>query len=218
MRVIVEDRKRAVEIATLIAQKTIQKKPNAVLVLASGKTMVPFYKELVSHHKKGNINFSKIKTFNLDEYVHMSPSDKRSMRYYMCNNFFYKVGLKKNQVHFPIVGNEGYDKEIKKAGGIDLCFLGLGKNAHIAFNEPGSPFNSTTRKVVVEENKREAYSMGIKTIMSAKKIVLIAFGKEKAKAVHDALKEKISEDVPASVLRKHKDATFILDKEAASKL
>jgi glucosamine-6-phosphate deaminase len=212
MKVIIEDKKRAVEIAVLIIEKLIQKKPNAVLGLATGKTMIPFYKELVSHYKKGKINFSKIKTFNLDEYV-----GNNKFHDYMKKNLFSKINIKKENTHFPSSKIKTYEKEIRKAGGIDLCLLGIGENAHIAFNEPSSPFNSETGKVITSDKKR-AYTMGIKTILNSKKIILLAWGKEKAKAVHDSLKKKISERVPASALRKHKDATFILDKPASSKL
>jgi len=212
MEVVIEDKKRAVEIAVLIIEKLIQKKPNAVLGLATGKTMIPLYKELVSHYKKGEINFSRIKTFNLDEYA-----ENNDFHDYMKENLFNKVNIKKKNTHFPSFNTEDYEKEIKKARGIDLCILGIGENAHIAFNEPGSSFNSKTRMVIILKRKK-AYTMGIETIMKSKKIILLAWGRNKAKAIHDSLKREISEEVPASVLRKHKDATFILDKPAASKL
>ncbi len=212
MKVIIEDKKRAVEIAVLIIERLIQKKPNAVLGLATGKTMAPFYKELVSHYRKRKIDFSKIKTFNLDEYTKNSRFHS-----YMSRYFFSKVNIKKGNIHFPSSNAKAYEKEIKKSGGIDLCLLGIGENGHIAFNEPLSSFNSITREVLTSD-KKKAYTMGIKTIMSSRKIILLAWGKKKAASIFKSLKGKITEKVPASILRKHKDATFILDKSAAGKL
>lgn len=212
MKVVIEDKKRAVEIAVLIIEKLIQKKPNAVLGLATGKTMIPLYKELVSHYKKEKIDFSKVRTFNLDEYA-----ENNDFHDYMKENLFNKVNIQKENTHFPSFNTENYEKEIKKARGIDLCLLGIGENAHIAFNEPDSPFNSKTR-MVITSNRKKAYTMGIKTIMSSRKIILLAWGRNKAKAVYDSLKDTITEKIPASVLRKHKDVTFILDKSASSKL
>lgn len=212
MKVIIEDKKRAVEIAVLIIERLVQKKPNVVLGLATGKTMIPLYKELVNFYKKGRINFSKVRTFNLDEYA-----ENNDFHDYMKENLFNKINIKKENTHFPSLNTESYEKEIKKAHGIDLCLLGLGENAHIAFNEPGSSFNSKTR-IVFTSDRKKAYTMGIKTIMSSRKIILLVWGKNKAKAVHDSLKGEISEKIPASVLRKHRDATFILDKLASSKL
>jgi len=212
MKVIVEDKKRAIEIAVLIIERLVQKKPNAVLGLATGKTMIPLYKELVSHYKTGKIDFSKVRTFNLDEYA-----ENNDFHDYMKENLFNKINIKKENTHFPSLNTEAYEKEIKKSGRIDLCLLGIGENAHIAFNEPGSSFNSKTRKVIIL-NRKKVYTMGIKTIMSSRKIILLAWGKKKAKAIHDSLKSPISEKIPASVLRKHRDATFILDKPASSKL
>jgi len=216
MKVIIANKKEAVKKAASIVKRLIDKKPNAVLGLASGSTMIHLYREIVRLYKKEEIDFSKVRTFNLDEYV-TRHDNKYNFHNYMNKNLFSKVNIKSENTHFPSSDGARYDKEIKKLGGIDLCLLGLGKNAHIAFNEPGSSFQSTTRKVVVVENKKHAYSMGIKTIMSSKKIILIAFGAKKSNAVAKSLKEKISKDVPASILRKHKDATFILDKKAAGK-
>lgn len=218
MKVIITSKKEAVKKAASILLEVVKRKQNAVLGLATGSTMIPLYKELVKLYKKGEIDFSKVRTFNLDEYADSSPGNKKSFHYYMDKHLFSKVNIKKEYIHFPSSNGIKYEKQIKKSGGIDLCLLGLGKNAHIAFNEPGSSFQSTTRKVKVASDKREAYSMGIKTIMSSKKIVLIAFGAKKANVVAKSLRGKISEDVPASILRKHKDTTFILDKKAAGKL
>ncbi len=211
--IIAKNKKEAVKKAVSIVKRLIDKKPDVVLGLATGSTMISLYKELARLYKKGEIDFSKIRTFNLDEYV-----NNKEFHSYMNKYLFSKVNINKQNIHFPQVTGKAYDKEIKKSGNIDLCILGIGKNAHIAFNEPGSSFQSTTRKVKIVSEKKEGYSMGIKTIMNSRKIILLAFGAEKAGAVAKSLKEKISEDIPASILRKHKDATFILDKEAASLL
>jgi len=212
MRIVVESKKEAIKRTALILQKFLKKKPNAVLGLATGKTMIPLYKELASLGRKGKIDFSKAETFNLDEYA-----NKKTFHNYMNSNFFNKINVSRKKIHFPSANGKNYEHEIKKSGGIDLCFLGIGTNGHIAFNEPGSSFASITRKVITSD-KKSAYTMGIKTIMNSKKIMLLAFGKEKADAVAKAVKGKISEEIPASILRKHRDATFILDKSAAGKL
>lgn len=213
MKVVIAGKKEAVKKTALIVKRLIDKKPNAVLGLAAGFTMIHLYREIARLYKKGKIDFSKVRSFNLDEYVNNKEFHK-----YMNKHLFSKINIKKENTHFPSFSGAKYDKEIKKSGGIDLCLLGLGKNAHIAFNEPGSSFKSATRKIRVVSNNRKAYTMGIKTIMNSRKIILLAFGTQKADAVAKSLKEKISEDIPASVLRKHKDATFILDKSAAGKL
>ncbi|MDD5700037.1 MAG: glucosamine-6-phosphate deaminase [Candidatus Nanoarchaeia archaeon] len=210
--IIAKSRKEAVKRAASIFLGAVKRKPHAVLGLATGSTMIPLYRKLVQLYKKGEIDFSKIKTFNLDEYTRSKIFHK-----YMNKHLFSKVNIKKQNAHFPSSNTKDYENEIKKAGGIDLCILGIGKNGHIAFNEPGSSFQSITRKVITADS-RHAYSIGIKTIMSSKKIILLAFGKEKANAVFKSLRGDVTEDVPASVLRKHKDAAFILDKAAASKL
>ncbi len=211
---ILKDKKQVSEKASEIVSKLIGKNPELVLGLATGNTMIPFYKNLV----KNKLDFSKIKTFNLDEYVDVKY--KKSFHYFMDKHFFSKINISKKNIHFP-------DSKTKKIPKTDIQILGIGKNGHIGFNEPGSKKNSSIRKVKLARNtlianklfgERHAYTLGIKEIMSSKKIILLAFGKKKAEAISKALEEKITEKVPASFLRKHKDVTFILDKKAASKL
>ena len=208
-----------------------QKKRNLVLGLATGNTMIPFYQELVRYFKNGKISFTDVRTFNLDEYL-LSGDNKKSLRFFMDKNLFNKIDIKKENIHFLNgladdieLECKNYEKEIKKAGGIDLQILGIGRNGHIGFNEPGSSFNSKTRKIKLSEmtlkdNKvgKYALTVGIATIMRAKKIILLANGKHKADAIAKSVRGKIYEKVPASILKKHKDVTFIIDKEAASKL
>jgi len=236
MKVIIcKNKKEGANKAALLVAEQIKKKNNLVLGLATGQTMIPFYKELVKINKK--IDFLKVKTFNLDEWCDVDHNNKNSLKYFMNKYFFSKLNISRENINF-LNGKsknikkecERYEKEINE---IDLQILGIGINGHIGFNEPGTPFNSLTNKVKITKEIRELYSqefggfskvpkygltIGIKTIMRSKKIILLAFGKSKADAVAKALNNKSSEKIPASILQKHKDVTFILDKKAASKL
>lgn len=231
--VIARDKKEAIKKATKIISDLIRKKPNAVLQVATGSTMIPLYNELVRLYKKGEINFSEVSTFNLDEYAGLNFNNKESYHYYMNRYLFDKVNIQKCNTHFPSSNKEEYETEINKHGGIDLTILGIGINGHIAFNEPGSSFKSTTREVklskkTLDVNSRlfpnikkvpkEAYTVGIKTIMKSKGIMLLAFGSKKSDAIKKALNGPITKDVPASVLREHKNVTFILDRDASQGL
>lgn len=234
MELIIEKNKGdAVKKAALMIAKFIKKKPDAVLEIATGSTMIPLYRELVRLYKKGEIDFSEVSTFNLDEYADIQFNNPESYHYYMNKNLFDKVNIKKHNTHFPSYHGKLYDKEIKDVGGIDLGILGIGVNGHIAFNEPGSSFNSKTREVKLSNNTikansrlfpsikkvpKDAYTVGIETIMESRKIILLAFGSKKADAIFSAVKEPITIKSPASILRKHKDAVFILDKKAARRL
>lgn len=231
--IIVKNKKESVKKAVLIISSVIKKKPKSVLGLATGRTMIPLYKELIKKYKKNEIDFSKIHTFNLDEYVGLKENDKRSFHYFMNKYLFNHININKNGIYFPDSNFKKYEREIKKFGGIDLQILGIGKNGHIGFNEPGSSFQSKTRKVKLSDDTRKsnyksfklfrkvpksAFTMGIKTIMNSKKIILLAFGKEKTDVVSKTINGKITTEIPASVLRKHRNITFIMDKKAAKKL
>lgn len=231
--IISNDKKDAIKKTAAIISELIKNKPNAVLGLATGSTMIPLYKELVRLYKKGEINFYDVRTFNFDEYANIPFNDKESYHYYMNKNLFNKVNIQKHQTYFPSSNGEEYEKEIKNAGGIDLSILGIGENGHIAFNEPGSSFESGTREVrlsestlnansrlfpVIKKTPREAYTVGIKTIMKSKRIILLAFGEKKADAISKTINGSINEKTPASILRKHKNSTFIVDKKAAKGL
>ena len=194
----------------------VKKKPNSVLGLATGKTMIPIYKTLANSSKKEKIDWASITTFNLDEY-----SNSSEFHSFMNKHLFSKIDIKKTNINFP--KNSSYDQKIRASGGIDLLILGIGRNDHIAFNEPGSSFSSKTRVVsltketqIVNKTKhKKAITMGISTIIKSRKIILIAFGNEKAEAIYKAVKSPVSETVPASALRKHKNTTFIFDRKAA---
>ena len=217
----------------------ISKKPHSVLGLATGSSPLGVYKLLVEYHKMGT-DFSKVTTFNLDEYVGLRPDHPQSYRWYMEENFFSKVNIKKEQTFIPNGVAEDLEAEclryedlIKQAGGIDLQLLGIGSNGHIGFNEPGSEFGTITRVVdlaesTIKDNSRffesidevptQAISMGIKTIMQAKEIILMASGGSKADAVYAAVYGPVTTEVPASVLQLHPAATLVVDQAAASKL
>ena len=228
------------EKAAKIIADAIRNKPNLVLGLATGGTPVGCYRELVRMYKEEELDFSRVVTFNLDEYIGLPPTHPQSYRYFMNENLFNHVNIRMENTHIPDGMTddpqktcEEFEKAIETAGGIDLQLLGIGANGHIAFNEPGSPFNSRTRVVEISEQTRkdnarffqsidevprQAISMGIGTIMEARKIVLLASGARKADAVAKSVKGPITEEVPASILQKHPNCTFILDEAAASKL
>ena len=227
------------QLAGIILAKEIAKKKKLVLGLPTGQTPLGLYRFLVKAYQQDKISFKKIITFNLDEYISLGPADKESYYFYMKRNFFNFIDIRAKNI-FMLNGKaknlkqecQSFERKIKKQGGLDLVILGLGKNDHIGFNEPGSAFNSKTRVVKLSSatrrantkffrNKRvpkQAITMGLTTIIKAKKIILLASGKDKAWAVKKALEAPISSQVPASVLRQHPRAIFIFDQAAASKL
>ncbi len=217
--------------ANIVIDK-ISKKPTLILGLPTGETPLGMYTELIKAYKKKKVNFSKIKTFNLDEYYPIKNNNENSYHYYMNKNLFDKINIKKKNIN--ILNGEAknwkkecsdYEKKIKK-NPIDLMILGVGINGHIGFNEPGSLNNSKTRMIQLSDETRKinktkniyALTIGIFTIMSAKKIILLANGKNKAKAIKRLIEGPINKDCPVSFLRKHKNLIVILDKEAASLL
>lgn len=215
------------EYATSLVKEQLNKKPSSTLGLSTGKTMIPFY----NHLKCAKLDFSKAKTFNQDEYLY--PDKKtRSYAQYMSYYFLKNDNIKKENFHIPPYNPsdskkaaEEYEKKITKAK-VDLQILGLGRNGHIGFNEPGSSFSSKTRVVKLTDSTKKAnhtssglaITIGISTILKAKKIILIATGKHKARAVKAMLQGPVSPKCPASVLRKHKDVIILLDKKADSLL
>ena len=223
--------KRAAELVI----EEISKKPNLVLGLPTGETPLGMYRLLVKAYKNKKISFSKIKSFNLDEYYPISKDNKNSYNYYMNKNFFKHVNLKKSNIHIldseskhPIKDCLIYERKIKRDP-IDLQILGVGRNGHIGFNEPGSQSNSRTRLVNLTsntikansrffKNKKEvpkkALTMGIYSILSAKKIILIANGRNKALAVKRLVEGRVSKKWPVSFLRRHKNLILIVDKDA----
>lgn len=215
-------------------------KPKSVLGLATGSTPLGMYRELVKIYREEKLSFSDIKTFNLDEYYRISKENPQSYYYYMHKNLFQYVDIDEKNINIPdgeAKDIEGecmrYEEEILKAGGIDLQVLGIGVNGHIGFNEPDLKFEALTHLVELDEttikansrffNSQErvptrAISMGIKTIMHSRKILLLANGAEKVDAIKEALEGEIKPQVPASILQLHPNLTVIADKEASQKL
>ena len=225
--------------ANIIASQMVLK-PNSVLGLATGSTPLGTYEELVRLYKIGIISFSEITSFNLDEYYGLSKNNNQSYNYYMYMNLFNHVDIDEDNVHIPDGMCENierecadYERKIKESGGIDLQLLGIGRNGHIGFNEPSDSFQLNTHLVQLDEDTIEAnsrffasidevptraISMGIGSILRAKKIVLLASGEEKADAIYETVKGPITPKVPASILQLHPDVVIIADKEAASRL
>lgn len=211
----------------------IKAKPDAVLGFATGRTMIGIYEYLVKAYREGRVDFSLVTTFNLDEYLGVLPNDPDSFRYFMNEHLFKHVNIPEENINIPsslpedvAKECEEYERKIKEAGGIDLQLLGIGRDGHIGFNEPSSSLQSRTRvKTLTEETLRDnfpegkgprfAITMGLGTILEAKQIILAASGKEKAKAVADAVEGPLSSSCPASILQFHPNVKIILDKEAA---
>lgn len=228
--------KRAAQIVA--AQITLKADSN--LGLATGGTPLAMYEKLSEMYQEDKLDFSKVTTFNLDEYCGLSAENTQSYHYYMENNFFKKINIKAENTHIPDGAAEDlkkecrdYEKLIKNSEGIDLQILGIGSNAHIGFNEPAAELNAVTEVVDLteetikansryfedeEEVPKKAVSMGIATILKADKIVLLASGKNKAEAIKKTINSKISTEVPSSLLQTHSDLTIVIDKEAASLL
>lgn len=214
----------------------VKKNPKCVLGLATGSSPVGMYDLLGKMREEGKISFENTTTFNLDEYLGLAPENQQSYRFFMKKNFFDKINIDIKNTFFPsdfAPNYEDYDRKIEEGGGIDLQVLGIGRNGHIGFNEPGSDFLSKTREVKlaettikdnarffdkIEDVPKTAATMGISTIMKAKKIILLANGKNKKEIIKKAFFGPVTLEVPASVLQRHKDVIVILDKEAASGL
>lgn len=224
--------------AAEIVAAQVKENPCGVLGLATGSTPVGMYDELAKMNKAGEIDFSSIRTFNLDEYYPLSADNDQSYHYFMKENLFSKINIDMNNTHILDGMCEDTEKEcddfeklIEENGGIDLQVLGIGQNGHIGFNEPGENLNSKTHLTDLTENTVKANSrffddisevptkaltMGIGTILKARKIILLAGGKNKHNAVAQLLNSSISTDMPASMLKVHSDVTLICDKEAYS--
>jgi len=225
--------------AAIIAEE-IQRKPDLVLGLATGSSPIPLYQELIRLNRAGEIDCSAVRTFNLDEYVGLDPSHDQSYRHFMNTELFDQINIDKANTHVPDgraadleAGCAEYEEKIRAAGGIDVQVLGIGRNGHVAFNEPGSSLDSRTRVVDLTEdtinaNARffetkedvptRAVSMGIGTVMEARKIVLVANGANKIQALHDAIEGPVTPDCPASALQGHPDVTFVVTRDATDKL
>lgn len=226
---------------SLVRQNNSAGRPT-VLGLATGSTPLGIYRELIRLHKEAGLDFSRVVTFNLDEYYGMSPEDPHSYHFWMHDTFFKHVNIRPENIHIPKgtvslrqVEDEclHYENQIRRAGGIDLQILGIGRTGHIGFNEPGSSGHSRTRLVTLNRITRrdaaegfygeqnvphQALTMGVGTILEARRIVILAFGEHKAPIVQRAVEVDPTEAVAASFLQRHKDTTFILDDAAAADL
>lgn len=225
--------------ANIISAQVILE-PTSVLGLATGSTPIDVYKQLIEWYKKGDIDFSKVRTVNLDEYKGLSQDNPQSYYYFMYENFFKHINVDLQNVYIPNGLEEDIEKEcarydniITSLGGVDLQLLGLGNNGHIGFNEPSGNFQKTTHCVELtqstidansrffenyDEIPRRAYTMGIGDIISAGKILLIVSGKGKAQILKEVIEGPILPSVPASILQLHQDVIVIADQEALSLL
>jgi glucosamine-6-phosphate deaminase len=234
----------AAEISRQAAQlvaSAVRRKPALTLGLATGGTMVAVYQELVRLHKAGSLDFSRVVTFNLDEYLGLPAAHPQSFHHFMQENLFAHVNINPHNIHIPdgtIRGDydlycKSYEDAIRQAGGIDLQLLGIGRNGHIGFNEPTSSLGSRTRLKVLnqetiddnakffapgEESPRCAITMGIGSILEARKILLLATGASKAAAVAKSIEGPVTSAVPASALQLHPEVTFVIDDPAAAQL
>ena len=226
--------------AAYVVAGQVWSKPRSELGLATGETPLGLYRELVRFFQEGDLDFSDVVTFNLDEYLGLPRHDPHSYAWYMEEHLFRFVNVAPERRHIPdgTAADPGaeclrYERTLEAAGGVDLQILGLGRDGHIGFNEPDVKFEKGTHVVelaesTIQANARffpspdqvptRALSMGIKTIMSAKRILLLASGKEKADAIAAAVRGPVTPDLPASVLQLHPDATFVVDAAAASNL
>lgn len=229
------------EIATLIKEKQ-QTNSICILGLATGSSPIKVYEELIRLHKEDNLSFKNVVTFNLDEYFPMQHDDIQSYHYFMNEHLFKHIDILPENINIPNgectvekshVLCAQYEEKIKNLGGIDFQLLGIGRTAHIGFNEPGSHQNSTTRMVTLDHVTRsdaagsflgmenvpkKAVTMGISTVLEARRIVLLAWGQNKAEVVQQTIEGDITPKIPATYLQNHSNVTFVLDVEAASGL
>lgn len=223
--------------ADIVAEQIINK-PNVVLGLATGSTPIGMYRELVKMHKEGELDLSQVITFNLDEYLGLSPDHPQSYHYYMYENFFKNVNIEEKNIHIPKGDTKdpvqeclNYEREIEKVWGIDLQILGIGVNGHVGFNEPDINLEAKTHVIQLsddtikansrffknlDEVPKKAITMGMATIMKSKKIILMAWGAEKKKPILKVISGHIATEVPASLLQVHNDVILIVDKKIYS--
>ena len=226
--------------AAMIVAAEILKKEDCVLGLATGSTPIPTYKEMARMNKEGLIDFAKVRSYNLDEYIGLAPDHICSYRRFMNEQLFDHINIDKANTHVPCgIGADheadakAYDEAVEAAGGIDLQILGIGHDGHIGFNEPGDEFVGPTNIVTLtdmtidantrffekrDDVPRQAITLGNRNIMAAKHIILLATGKDKAQAIAAAVKGNITPKMPASLLQVHPNVQFLLDEAAASLL
>ena len=237
MKIIIDSEENIARRAARRYVALLREKPDAILGGATGSTPLGLYAELARLCKAGEISFARARSFNLDEYVGLDGSHDQSYRYFMNENLFKHIDIDLANTRVPDGINTAiaaeYDREIEAAGGIDLQLLGIGVDGHIGFNEPGTPWDSVTHVVELTENTREvnsrffasldevpthAVTMGIKTVMNARSIILMAIGKSKAEIVRAFIQGPVTTEVPASILQLHPAVEVYLDPEAAALL
>jgi glucosamine-6-phosphate deaminase len=238
--IIQRDKEAAALLVARIVAHEIRAHPRTVLGLATGSTMEAVYQQLVRMHREERLDFSAVRTFNLDEYVGLAPEDPNSYRYFMNQHLFQQVNINLAHTHLPdgraadlAAECRHYEKLIEQAGGIDLQLLGIGKSGHIGFNEPLSALKSRTREkaltpTTIKQNApffggedqipRRALTMGVGTILDARRCILLATGEAKAEIIAQAVEGPITSMVTASALQLHPHATVIVDEAAAAKL
>ena len=234
--IIAENHSDIGKIGAKIIADQIKQKPDSVLGLATGSTPIPLYHELVRLHQEGSLDLSAVTSFNLDEYIGLEAAHPQSYHAFMLDNLFSKVNVPAENIHIPdgmakdsSEQCKSYEEAIRNAGGIDLQLLGIGNNGHIGFNEPADVFIRDTHVVELTEDTREAnkrffsslaevptqaITMGIGTILSARKILLVLNGHNKAAAIEKAFLGDIDPQVPVSILQLHPDVTVVGDKAA----
>ena len=241
--------KNAEEVANFTANRIVsaiknfsptQEKPFLVLGLPTGSTPIPVYERLVKAYQNNEISFKNVVTFNMDEYLGLSPEHDQSYHYFMDQNLFNHIDIPKEQIHIlnglaqnPEQECATYEEKIKSFGGIDIQLGGIGENGHLAFNEPGTSFDTVTHvqqltKNTIEVNSRffekesdvpkKALTIGLKTIFDAKEVIILATGDKKADAIFNSTRGPISPDCPASMMQTHAHGVFAVDESAASKL
>ncbi len=241
MRVIVvKDYQKMSKRAAKIVANRMKRKPDLVLGLATGSTPLGMYSELIRMHKEEGLDFSKVRSFNLDEYCGLSSDHPQSYHYFMYDKLFNHINIRPENIYIPRgdvekadIFCEWYEKKIKEEGGMDLQVLGIGRDGHIGFNEPGSSLGSRTRiktltKETIEDNARffkkkeevprYAITMGLGTISEAKECLLLASGTNKAEAIQKSIEGPVSAEITASLLQLHPRVMIIVDEEAAQNL
>ena len=230
-----DDQEASRQVANIISAQVILR-PDSVLGLATGSSPIGAYQQLIEWYNKGDVDFSRVRSVNLDEYVGLAPSHEQSYAYFMHHNFFDFINIKPENVHLPdgldpdAEGQgEKYDALIRSLGGVDLQLLGIGRDGHIGFNEPCGEFVKGTHCVELTQDTREAnarffgsidlvpktaYTMGILDIMQARRVLMIASGSSKAAILKDAFWGPVTPQIPASILQLHPDFTLVADEEA----
>lgn len=233
--IVVENYDEMSRLAAIKIKEVIESKPDAILGLATGSTPIGTYKELINMNKAGELDFSKVTTINLDEYIGLSEKNTQSYRYFMNENLFNHINIKKENTFIPngLAKNieeetKKYDEKIDELGGTDIQILGIGSNGHIAFNEPndyltaGSHLTNLAESTIransrffnsIDEVPKTAITMGLGQIMKSKRILLLATGENKADAIKEVLSGKITTKNPATMLQMHRDVTLIIDKK-----